>query len=265
MTAGQPFVTFSQNAAPRLRLLCFSYAGAGANVFAPWKDLLGTDIDLIACQLPGRESRFRDPPFQRMSDALDELEPALAPLIDQPYAMFGHSMGALLAFELTRRIEAAGLRRPERLIVSGRRAPDLPSEPIHFADQCDEEFVGELRRMGGTPQELLDNPDILAALLPMIRADFRVCESYTYAPGAKLATPITAYGAHGDCDVGLEGVKGWSRFSIRPFTHRMFGGSHFFLNEDRGALIRCMLKDLAHAPRRVGTTASSSQRPTVTL
>ncbi len=177
----------------RARLFCLAHAGGGASFFRPWAAALPSHIELCAVQLPGREQRFAEPCFEALEPLLDALIPALTPLFDWPFALFGHSLGALVAFELARRLEAAGTP-PLGLAASAFRAPHLPAER-RLSELPDTEFVAEIAGLGGMPGELLDHPELLETILPALRADFAIAERYRFAPGPKLAVPVAAMAA----------------------------------------------------------------------
>jgi medium-chain acyl-[acyl-carrier-protein] hydrolase len=238
----QPWLRrFSPRPEAALRLFCFSYAGGGTAVFRPWADDLPAEIEVCAVQLPARESRFREPPIASMQGLVDALIPAIEPELDRPFALFGHSMGSLLAFEVVRALQRRGLRCPTHLLVSGRRAPHLP-EPesaIHMLD--DDAFVAEIdRRYGGIPAEVLRHRDVLALLLPSLRADMAAIETHCHLPGDRLPCPITAFGGDADPRVPLVQLQAWQDYAAAPIRLRLFAGGHFYFSDAqvRGALLR---------------------------
>ncbi len=228
-----------------LRLFCFHYAGGAASVFRTWQAALPAAIEVCPVQLPGRESRLREPRFERIGPLLDELVAHLAPLLEMPFAFFGHSMGSILSFEATLRLRAAGLPLPQILQLSGRRAPHRPDpdRPIH--DLPEDEFRHELKALNGTPEEVLSHPELMDLLTPVLRADFAVCETYRHTPEQPLSLPISAFGGIGDAKVGREDLEGWSQYTAGAFKLRMFPGDHFYLNgHARFDLIRAVATDL---------------------
>ena len=183
------------NPAARLRLFCFPHAGGGALTYRMWPEALPADVEVCAVQLPGRDGRIEDPAIDNLDALVDALVPELLPLLDRPFALFGHSMGAMISFEVARRLRARQLAVPQRMFVSGRRAPQLPPEDERRTfDLPKDEFVEELGRLNGTPREVLEHPELLELLLPILRADFSVCQTYVYAPGEPLDVPITVLG-----------------------------------------------------------------------
>jgi surfactin synthase thioesterase subunit len=241
----EPWIAYRRpRVGARLRLFCFHYAGAGASVFRGWADELPQEIDISLVQLPGRESRFREPPFNDMESLIAALGQALAPYFDMPFAFFGHSMGALIGFELTRRLHRAGTPAPAHLFVSGRRAPQLPSPipPMHNLPQ--DELVERLREFEGMPAELLQHEELLECLLPIIRADFMMCETYRYAEEEPLDCPLTVFGGADDVHVNPTELAAWGRHTRRPCKLLILPGNHFFLHEHRQQLLGAIAKDL---------------------
>jgi medium-chain acyl-[acyl-carrier-protein] hydrolase len=202
----------------KLRLFCLPYAGGGAAVFRTW---VLPGIEVWGVQLPGRGERFSEPPMVDIDRLLDALYPDLLPFFDRPYAFFGHSMGALLAFELARRSS------PQHLLVSGRRAPQVASSQLHTL--ADDAFLSELRRLNGTPPQVLENAELMALFLPILRADFRVCETYEYHMGERLECPIVAFGGVDDRTEPLELLEGWRSLTAGSFELQKLPGDHFFL------------------------------------
>lgn len=230
----------------RLRLFCFPYAGGAASIYRTWPDQLPEEIDVCPVQLPGREGRIREAPLTGTEAALDALEAGLGNELDRgPHAFFGHSMGAVLAFELARRRRAAGLGEPVHLFASGRSAPTEPDldEPIH--DLPPEPFRQRLRELNGTPPEVLDHPELMQLVEPLLRADFQLVETYEYRPGPPLSCPITAIGGIGDDHVSQEQIEPWREMTKGPYRQHMLPGDHFFLNgEARGDVLRIIARAL---------------------
>jgi medium-chain acyl-[acyl-carrier-protein] hydrolase len=232
------------NPQARLRLFCFPYAGGSASTFRLWPAALPLDIEVCAVQLPGRESRLRDAAFTQMQALVQTLDELLRPHLDRPFAFFGHSMGALIAFELARRLE----QNPPGLVhlfVSGYAAPQIlrRNPPIHQLPEA--QFVAELRGFGGTPEAVLQHPELMALLLPTLRADFSVVERYVYSPGAPLACPISAFGGLQDSGVSRDDLTAWCAQTHGPCAVRMFPGNHFFLHSAQDLVLQTMARDLA--------------------
>jgi medium-chain acyl-[acyl-carrier-protein] hydrolase len=246
-----PWIACRQPDGPAaLRLFCFPYAGGGAAVFRGWPELLPAEVEVCAVQLPGRETRFRDPPLTRLALVVERLAEALGPHLDLPFAFFGHSMGALIGFELSRALRGGGLPAPAHLFVSGFRAPQLPDRdpPIHHLP--DAEFVAELRALSGTPEEVFQNPELVRLMLPTLRADFQVCETYAYQEQEPLGCPISVFGGLHDSRIDREELEAWQVQTRDSFALRMFQGNHFYMNSAREPLVRAMLGALAPIIRR---------------
>ncbi len=229
--AGSSWVVRTEpNPAARLRLICFAHAGGGSSAFADWPRALPDDVEVCAVRLPGRESRIFQPAYTDVEDLLPDLTAALADHCRPPYALFGHSMGALIAFSFARRLRELGAPAPDHLVVSGRRAPQLAhNRPlIHHLPQ--DQFLDRIRELGGTPESLLADARVMRLVLPGLRADFQLNDCYTHRPQEPLPVPITAFGGRADPHVDPEGLAAWARQSTGAFTMRMFDGGHFFLH-----------------------------------
>jgi medium-chain acyl-[acyl-carrier-protein] hydrolase len=211
----------------------------GPSAYRQWNDSLSADIDVALVHLPGRESRLREAPYTQMEPLVDAAAMALVPYLDVPYAMFGHSMGALVAFELARRFEEDGQGAPRRLFVSGRRAPQMPPRRPPIARLPDDQFVGEIRsRYNGIPEEVLRHPDLLAMLLPGLRADLRLVEDYVHRPASPLPCPIVAMGGLADAEATEAELVGWREQTTATLSLRMFPGGHFYLQTAHEELMR---------------------------
>ena len=195
-------------------------------------------------RLPGRESRHAEPCLTRVPELVQVLASELAPLLDRPFALFGYSLGALLAFELAREFQRRGIRAPARLFLSAHRAPNLPSgrSPLHTLD--DPSLIAELRRLSGTPDEVLAHDELMALALPTLRADFELCETYEYVPGSPLRVPLTIMGGADDPEVPLASLDDWRHASSCPVTRRVFPGDHFYLRDSPAAILGAIREDL---------------------
>src|SRR5689334_20484357 len=176
----------------RLRLFCLPYAGGGASMFHPWVEALAPSIDVRAVQLPGRENRLPEEPFIALNPLVAALADVIAPQLDMPYALFGYSMGALIVFELARELARVHARTPVKLMVAAHRAPHIrdPDPDIH--DLPEPRFIQAIRRLHGTADEVLDHPELRSLLLPLLRADFTLCETYRHEVADPLECPIVA-------------------------------------------------------------------------
>ncbi|MFK4089489.1 thioesterase II family protein [Kribbella sp. NPDC020789] len=239
-------VRFSRGEAPRLRLFCFSYAGSGASIFRGWTDGLPDEVDVWAAQLPGRETRVGEQPLRRMGPVIDALYDAIRPQLDLPYVLFGHSMGALVAFELARRLRSAGDPEPAHLFLAAFRAPQLANPNIKIYHLPDEVLKTVLLKEG-TPQQVLENDELMRALLPTLRADFELCDTYEYGAEPPLRMPVSVFGGHQDVRVGRSDLEPWRDQAAGPFRLAMIPGSHFFLHSAQDLLLAELVRDLGAA------------------
>lgn len=228
----------------RLRLFCFPYAGAGASIYRSWVDMMPADIELCPIQLLGRESRLLYEPARHVTQIVQDVTIALQPYFDKPYAFFGHSMGALISFELARHLRRLYGTEPAYLFMSARPAPHLErTEPFRHT-LSEDAFIEELRRLNGTSEEVLNNPELLSLVLPILRADFSVCETYTYQDEDPFNCPITVYGGLQDRPISRAALSAWTRQTRRAFTLRYCPGDHFFINTAKSLIIQTMLQDI---------------------
>lgn len=231
-----------------LRLFCFPYAGGGTVIFRTWPDSLPEDVEVCSVRLPRRESRLREPPFDRCAPLVQTLAEAMLPYLNKPFAFFGHSMGALIAFELARYLRGRRNLVPHHLFVSGGRAPQLGFSRARIHQLPEDEFIQALRRFNGTPDEVLQNEEILGLLLPTLRADFAICEEYIYTPDAPLECPISTYGGQSDPEVREKELRAWREQTCGEFTLQLFPGNHFFLHTAHRQLLRAIAGELSGLP-----------------
>jgi medium-chain acyl-[acyl-carrier-protein] hydrolase len=210
-----------------VRLYCFAHSGAGASTFRRWPQLLPQDVEVCAVQLPGREDRLAERPCRSVQEAVDSLLPSLD--VTRPYALFGHSIGALLAFETARAVRRSGGREPVALMVSGSSAPHLEDTEPPLSTLPDEELLEQLQRLKGTPEAVLQDAELMALLLPVLRGDFELYESYAYRDEPPLACPIEAFGGEADVRVPVEDLDQWAAHTTSSFSRHMFHGDHFFV------------------------------------
>jgi len=222
----------------RLRLICFPPAGQGASVFRSWIGGLPIDVGFCAVQLPGRTSRLRELAMTSIPQIVEQITAAIAGLPELPCVFFGHSMGAVLASEVTRRLAALTHSVPRHLIVSGRRPPPVPDRHPPISGLSDAAFVDEIgRRYGGIPPEILANPDVLELLLPSLRADMVALEAYQPGPRKRLPLPISAFGGDADPMTPVEDIEAWANETQAGFEMRIFPGGHFYLDTQRRAVL----------------------------
>ncbi|MFI6644590.1 thioesterase II family protein [Streptomyces sp. NPDC050504] len=229
------FRRFTADTGNGTRLVCFPHAGGSATAYAPLAHALSADFDVVAVQYPGRQERYAEEPFAAMAPLVEavagQLAGGLAADPGRPYALFGHSMGALVAFETARLLDRDGPAAPRRLFLSGRGAPSVRAGVRH-APRGDAELVAEVRGLGGTDQSLLDDPDVLEMVLPALRADYLALATYRWDGGAPLAAPITALVGESDPMVPVDEVRGWRERTSGDFSLQVFPGGHFYLADD---------------------------------
>ena len=230
---------------PALRLFCFPYAGAGASIFKDWQLQPETGVQLWAMQPPGRENRMGEPPLRRWEPLLTSYLEAILPLLDRPFALFGHSVGALVAFELARLLRLRGGPAPERLFLSAHRAPELPSKQGPVSHLEEPAFLERLLEMAGPSPSAIRDPELLSVLAPLLRADFELCENYRYVPGAPLSVPFTCYAADDDSEVDPPDVAAWERHTTGGCRLLRFDGGHLFIRDRAPAVLADIAADLS--------------------
>lgn len=227
-----------------LQLFCFPYAGGSSHIYRAWRRHLPAEVDLCLVHLPGRAKRINEPPFKRLKPLVQALAEAIIPVRRQRYAFWGHSMGALISFELARELRRRGHNLPRALFVSGRRAPQVPTTEPPVSHLPEKEFIAELRRLNGTPEELLQYPETVKLFLPVTRADFQIVETYLYEPEDPLPCGIYAYGGLQDTEASVESLSAWQRQTSSKFKARMFPGDHFFIHSSTTNLVNMLCRDL---------------------
>ena len=233
------------NRSARLRLFCFPYAGAGASVFNSWVDHLSLEVELCAVQLPGRESRYSEPFCVDLALLVQSLIPVLQPFTDIPFAFFGHSMGGLISFELARECRRQHQQGPVHLIVSGCRAPQLPDPHPPISGELDPAFIAHLRQYGGTTETVLENNELMEVLLPLLRADFAMCEAYSYSREEPLNCSVSAFGGKEDRRVSVEELSAWQFQTSGSFELHTFPGQHFYIHYSQLPFLNALSRDLA--------------------
>ena len=215
---------------PQIRLFCFAYAGGSAWIFRTWAELLPNTVEVCAIELPGRGKRMAEPALNNLSQIIENLGPELRPYLNLPFACFGHSLGALVMFELCRWLRQSFQLTPIHLWVSAAQAPHLLAEksPIHALP--DPEFIIELQRYKGTPKNILNNAEMMALVLPILRADFSVLETYRYQPSDPFRCPIIVFWGQQDTIISQADVAAWQTHTCN-FTLAAIAGEHFFIQQ----------------------------------
>jgi medium-chain acyl-[acyl-carrier-protein] hydrolase len=219
------------------RLFCLPFAGGTALAYRPWTHLAPAEIEVCPIQLPGRDNRLAEPAFTRMDALVAALADALEPHLDLPYAIFGHSMGSRVGFELARLLRDRGAPEPRHLFASGSRAPHIPSGRDDLHVMSDADLKEELRKMGGTPDDMLEDAETMRALLPIVRADFEVLETYSFAGDDTIGCDITAFRGASDPCASREGTEAWRDLTTGRFALKTFPGNHFFLMPQGRAIV----------------------------
>ncbi|MFJ2645521.1 thioesterase II family protein [Streptomyces sp. NPDC087420] len=244
------------------QLLCFPHAGGSAGAYLPLSIAVGGTAETLVVQYPGRHDRFAEPFTERLGEVVDAVVAGLPAGGDRPLVLFGHSMGAILAFETARRLEREG-RGPVALFVSGREGPALAQRIRLPNPPSDEDLIGEMRLLSGTEDELLSNPDILELALPPLRADYAMLFAHTHRPGPALGCPVTALTGDNDPRVDVERVLAWERETEGPFERHVLPGGHFFLGDHLPYVADLVAASVAGAGRqdrtatRTGTGSTS--------
>ncbi|EDP94252.1 alpha/beta fold hydrolase [Kordia algicida OT-1] len=211
-----------------VNLFCLHFAGGNKYSYVPLEEYLDKSINLITLELPGRGKRFNEPLQTDIHNIVDDLYEQLKKNEYKPYAIFGHSMGAVLTYLLTHKIAKSDFPNPIHLFVSGCRAPKIERKPPFYNDLPKDEFVEKIRKMGGCPEEILQNDDLMALFEPSLRADFKAIETYKYQKQAPLKTPMTVFIGNKD-KVTWNEAKEWQDETIHKIDIKEFEGNHFFI------------------------------------
>jgi medium-chain acyl-[acyl-carrier-protein] hydrolase len=254
VTAPLPLTVRRPNPGCRLRLLVLPHAGGSSAISAGWHAALPADIELVGVDLPARGGRIREPPLGSVDEYLERLLLAHAQtLIDRPLVIYGHSLGAIVGFELSRRLVSGGTP-PLLLVVSGRGAPHVPSRRAHVHTLPRDDFIGALGELEGTPQAVLDDEELMDLLLPALRADFRMSERYEFRPGPPLPVPLVVFRGQTDREVLPTEAEGWACHTTAGCTVEVLPGGHFFPLTDPGPF-------LTHLSRALRSAGSNDAAP----
>jgi surfactin synthase thioesterase subunit len=228
------------------RLVCLPHAGGSATFYLPVAAALSPGVDVVAIQYPGRQDRRNERPIDDMAVLADRIHAILRRQPEMPLILFGHSLGALVGFEVARRLEAAG-RDPVRLVASGRRGPSTHrDEKVHLRD--DAGILAEVRKMSGTASSVLGDDEMMRAVLPALRADYCAAETYTCTPDITVNCPITVMTGDNDPKTTIDEAKAWARHTTGSFDLHVFAGGHFFLTDHAEAIIKVLDRHLRGTP-----------------
>jgi surfactin synthase thioesterase subunit len=225
------------------RLFAFHYAGGSASIFRAWPGRLPDGIEVIAIQLPGREGRIAEPPYDRMDPLVDQLIAVLQPHLDRPFVYFGCSMGARVSYALAQAQRERGLPLPGALFLAASPGPSLPVR-VPGWDEPDEQLVDYLRGLGGTPGAVLDKPELLSLVLPTVRADLTVVATWPYTGPAALPIPIHAFAGADDHYATPDRMAAWRRETEQDFTLSVIDGGHFFIHSALPEVLDLIARDL---------------------
>jgi medium-chain acyl-[acyl-carrier-protein] hydrolase len=233
------------NPKAKIKLFCFPYSGANATIYYSWSGILPNFIEVNPIQIPGRGNRISEPSYRNIQDLAQAAAEALDPHFDKPFAFFGHSMGALVSFELARVLRDTSKAELKYLFVSGHQAPQVPDEREVFYNLPEEEFISKLRVLNGTPEEVLQDDELRELIIPVLRADFEACDTYIYRSEKPLECPICACSGLQDKYVSRNGLQAWEKQTINKFTRRLFPGDHFYINSAHMLLLKVIAQELS--------------------
>ncbi len=228
-----------------MRLFLFPYAGGGPAAFWKWSVKFPDHIETWIAHYPGRGSRYNEVPAKRLSLLVEGIYKSIHPLLDKPFAFFGHSLGGLVAFELTHFLRQKDLPQPTVLFISACDAPQLPDPrpPIHRLPNP--EFVKALHELNGIPEEIATQLELMKILLPTLRADFEVAESYQYDSSERpLSCPIVAFGGSDDPHTSRERMESWASQTSSRFKSIYFPGDHFYLNSAKDEIVQSIISEM---------------------
>lgn len=244
LDSNQWFVCSRPNPKAETRLFFFPYAGGGPAVFGKWGNEFPSDIEAWTVHYPGRGSRYNEPPIKELVVLVEGILQAIKPLLDKPFTFFGHSLGGLIAFELARTLHQNNLPQPIALFISACGAPHIPDPYLPIHNLPDAQFLTSLKELNGIPAELLDQSDVMQLLMPTLRADFELIETYQFTITSPLDCPIVAFGGLNDPRVSRERIEGWAAHTSSRFGSKSFPGDHFFVNTAKESVIAEILSAL---------------------
>lgn len=227
----------------RLRLFALPYAGGSSYIFRQWEKFLPDEVDWCPVELPGRGRRMTEPLCRDIHSLVEDIYDQIKDRLDLPFAFYGYSLGSLLSYELSRFMRAKG-QEPVALFVAASSAPHLPRRDENLTHLSDGEFVERLRKFNGTPEEVLQNEELLQLFLPILRADFSVVYDYSFQPSPPLSCPIVAFGGTDDPDVPEESLSAWNKHTKASFQYHIYPGDHFFMNAFKESMLTVISQEL---------------------
>lgn len=227
-------------------LILIPYAGGMASVYNRWKGFLDKHIGFFPVELAGRGRRFKDAFYNTLEEAVEDVYCSIKDKLDLPYAIFGHSMGGAIAYELYNRIKYENNRLPFHMFVSGRRPPHIRSDEKQLHLLTDDEFEEEIMKIGGTPKEIFDDNELSKIFIPILKADYKIIENYEYKPNeCKLGCGITAFTGKFDNDVMLHDIVEWNIYTDCEFNLYVYNGGHFFINDNIAEITGVINREIA--------------------
>lgn len=226
---------------PSVRLLCFHHSGGNTSTFKPWSAYLPSYVELLAVQLPGRGERFNERFVTDVEDIKKQILIAMEHYLDKPYILFGHSLGAMIAHEVAVTLQKEKKTLPHHLFVSGRRAPHIPRREEDYHTLSDTLLIEKIQEFNGTPLQIFDTPELISLFLPMLRADFKISETYRLKEFLPLRCNLTALGGTQDPTVTVEDIKEWKNYTLQDFQYHLFPGNHFFIHAEQQLVINLIL------------------------
>lgn len=234
----------------KTKLFCFPYAGGSASIYHRWRPYLDPSLELVPVELAGRGNRARESLYDSMEMLIQDLSPILFNHIKEgaPYALFGHSLGGLIVYELYQAIEKQGITKPVHLFISGKGAPQSKQQKKHIHQLPDKEFMEEIYRLGGTSREVLESKELLQYVIPILRKDYRIAELYEFNPSHRvLDSPVSILYGTKDT-IGLDQIQSWSQICIHPVNYYPFEGGHFFINQHQRQIVSLIHSTLLKIP-----------------
>ena len=227
-----------------MRLFCFPYAGGGASIYRGWEQCVPAGVEVWSVQPPGRGSRYKEPVHATMDSLVSGALRAIKPFFDLPILLFGHSLGALVSFELAHALADEFSIEVSHLFVSAARAPQLLRDGLRIHDLPEDEFVTQLRALNGTPPEVLQSPELMRFIIGSLRADFAIAETYSSASRPPLNCPITAFGGLEDRDVSRADLEAWRTQTTSSFDLWQLPGDHFFLQSSESLVLEILSREI---------------------